>query len=329
MKTIDYIPISIERTSWKTSEPQLTEIRRQVFVVEQQVPAELDLDEHDNAAIHWLAYVDDNPVATARLKKDGQIGRMVVLESYRNKGIGSSLMRAIIKYATHEYQQTNVGELTLSAQLQAIPFYEGFGFQQQGEKYLDAGIEHINMRLPLHLQQQRHQRQNQHHLKNISDEERLRSPIEGSEAFFKAAKTLIEVSEHKIRIFSLRLLPDLYDDAALCNAFYEFVTRHSSAKIQILLKDIEWLSRHSHQLHELGIRLSSHIEFRKLSAETGTLHTEFMLTDETGILYQQDTRRLQGYVVQHAPLEALEMADEFDSLWEQGQPDPELRRLHI
>jgi hypothetical protein len=54
-----------------------------------------------------------------------------------------------------------------------------------------------------------------------------------------------------------------------------------------------------------------------------------MLIDRTGILYKQEPERFVGYVVPHAPLEAVELLEEFDNLWEQSELDPELRRLHI
>ena len=324
MKGIDYFPIDIDRTSWSASEEAITKIRHQVFVEEQKVPVELEIDEFDKSAVHWLAFSQgDNAVATARLLPDGRVGRMAVLKPFRNKGVGSAVIRQIIKYAIRE----NVPELTLSAQRKAIPFYEGFGFQSEGDFYEDAGIPHKEMRLPLHVHNQRYQQQNRSRLPE--DETRLRQPLNDSERFFNAAQQFIPQAHKQIRIFSDHLLPELYDDQQLCDAFMAFVTSKPSAQIQILVRDIEWLSHHTHRLHELGLRLSSHIEFRKLDDEASPLHTEFMLVDKTGILYQQEPNRFVGYCIQYAPLEASELADEFDALWNISWPDPALRRLHI
>ena len=99
METVDFFPIEVEQTSWQNSNVQLKAIRHQVFVDEQHVPIEEEIDEHDPVAMHWLAYgPDDIPMATARMLPDGQIGRMAVLKDYRQLGVGSALMRKMIKY---------------------------------------------------------------------------------------------------------------------------------------------------------------------------------------------------------------------------------------
>ena len=324
MKTIDYFPIEVERTNWEASEQSISAIRRQVFIEEQNVPVELELDGKDADAKHWLAFSDsDSPIATARLTPDGKVGRMAVLKPYRDKGVGSAIMRKMIDYAVQE----GIAELTLSAQRKAIPFYQGFGFVTNSDFYEEAGITHKAMRLSLQLQQQRYQHHNKQ--QQLLSEERQHKPLTNNEDFFNAALALIQRAHTKIRIFSDRLLPELYDDKQLCDAIYNFVTGTPSAHVEILVRDIEWLGQHSHRLHEMGLRLSSHIEFRKLNRDSTTLHNEFLLIDNTGILYRQNPRRFEGYTVQYAPLEASELAEDFDNLWRDGELDPALRRLHI
>ena len=74
-------------------------IRRKVFVEEQAVPEELELDAHDATAVHLLAVADGRPVGTARLLIDGdhaKIGRVAVLAETRGTGAGAALMRAAL-----------------------------------------------------------------------------------------------------------------------------------------------------------------------------------------------------------------------------------------
>ena len=68
---------------------------------------------------------------------------------------------------------------------------------------------------------------------------------------------------------------------------------------------------------------------RKFNSLEPCLHREFLLIDKSGILYKQEPERFIGYAVSYAPLEAIELVEEFDNHWEQGEVDPELRRLHI
>lgn len=124
---------------------KLQSIRQQVFVEEQGVPVELEWDEHDDTALHFLAELDGNAVATARLILDdadtARIGRMAVLAGFRGRGIGRALLQTVIASA----EQRGISCLQLYAQVQVIAFYERFGFEAQGEIFQDAGIPHRAM----------------------------------------------------------------------------------------------------------------------------------------------------------------------------------------
>ena len=120
-------------------------IRHQVFVDEQGVPPELELDSLDADAWHWLAWEQGQPVATARLisltDRQGKVGRVAVLPAWRGSGVGRQLMFAIHDLAKEQGLQS----LVLDAQLTVIPFYEGLGYETQGEVFEEAGILHRRM----------------------------------------------------------------------------------------------------------------------------------------------------------------------------------------
>lgn len=120
-------------------------IRNEVFVHEQNVPAELELDEHDATAVHLLAVDDEGrPLGTARLLIDGEqakIGRVAVRRVARGTGAGAALMRA----AMDELRARGVAQVSLGAQTHAIGFYEKLGFAAHGPEYDDAGIPHRDM----------------------------------------------------------------------------------------------------------------------------------------------------------------------------------------
>ena len=130
---------------WQQAFQEAFQIRKQVFIEEQGVPEEMELDEFDPISQHALAYVDTLCVGTARLVNTNshqtQIGRMAVLSPYRKQGIGRALLTRFICLAKEAGTQT----LTLHAQLDAIPFYEKFGFITEGPIYDEAGIPHRNM----------------------------------------------------------------------------------------------------------------------------------------------------------------------------------------
>jgi predicted GNAT family N-acyltransferase len=118
-------------------------IRHEVFVVEQQVPEELELDAMDAQCIHAVAYdAAGAGVATGRLLPDAHIGRMAVRKTVRGSGVGGALLTKLIEVA----RQRGDLEVVLSAQVQAEPFYLRHGFVREGAEYLDAGIVHVTMR---------------------------------------------------------------------------------------------------------------------------------------------------------------------------------------
>ena len=137
--------IQIKRVSWTEAEPALAQIRRKVFIEEQQVPEELEWDGEDAQAIQLLAYSADIPVGTVRMLTDGHLGRMAVLKEYRHRGIGRLLMQEMLALA----RQQGLPRVVLSAQTHAIAFYQRFGFIAEGDTFLDAGIPHRQMALSL------------------------------------------------------------------------------------------------------------------------------------------------------------------------------------
>jgi len=137
--------ISIRPADFNKDFDSLKTIRETVFVKEQSVPIELEWDEYDQEAYHLLAFNDNTAIATARILKNGKIGRMAVLSSWRHQGIGSSLLRHLIDKAL----ELGLKQVCLSAQVSAIPFYERLGFVIISEPYEDAGIPHQDMELRL------------------------------------------------------------------------------------------------------------------------------------------------------------------------------------
>ena len=133
--------------SWQEAKPVAWSIRKQVFIEEQGVPEEMELDEFDLTAQHALAYLGSQCIGTARLVtlpgNIGRIGRMAVLPMQRGTGIGSQLLVAMIDQGKSQ----GITHFELHAQLSAIPFYERWGFIAQGDVYDEAGIAHRDMML--------------------------------------------------------------------------------------------------------------------------------------------------------------------------------------
>jgi len=124
---------------------QILTIREQVFIVEQGVPVELEVDELDPLSRHVLLFESDTAVATGRLTPDGHIGRIAVLKAYRNKGFGTQIINKLESLAA----SAGLFRVELGAQCQAVPFYEQLNYQPLGGVFMDAGIEHQLMQKSL------------------------------------------------------------------------------------------------------------------------------------------------------------------------------------
>ncbi|NEQ44569.1 MAG: GNAT family N-acetyltransferase [Leptolyngbya sp. SIOISBB] len=117
-------------------------VRTEVFVHEQKIPVELEIDNLDLVSQHVLAMYDGCPVGTGRLTPHGRIGRVAVSRPLRRQGVGLCIMEQLLELA----RQHNHREVVLSAQQHAVEFYEKLGFQCEGDTFLDVGIWHVTMR---------------------------------------------------------------------------------------------------------------------------------------------------------------------------------------
>lgn len=119
-------------------------IRRVVFIEEQGVSLNDEVDGKDPGAIHLLAADGGKAVGTARLLLSGEIGkigRVAVLKSMRGRGIG----RDLVLFAVDELRRRGATRATLGAQTHALGFYEALGFTAFGPEFMDAGLPHREM----------------------------------------------------------------------------------------------------------------------------------------------------------------------------------------
>ena len=139
---MDNPDFQIVAATWKDHADVLGQVRRTVFIEEQNVPEELEWDDLDESCQHLLALDSkNNPIGTGRLCEHGYIGRMAVIKDWRGKGVGGALLRKLMDMA----RQSGNLKLVLNAQTSAAGFYARYGFSAEGDEFMDAGIPHLRM----------------------------------------------------------------------------------------------------------------------------------------------------------------------------------------
>ncbi|GAB3481343.1 GNAT family N-acetyltransferase [Marinomonas epiphytica] len=129
-------------SDWSSSQEQIKFVRTQVFIIEQGISPSDEWDEQDKTAIHFITFGNTAvPTGTCRLTEQGQIGRLAVLEHYRQQGYGQLLLNKAIQVA----REMQMSDVFLHAQVESQAFYQQQGFLTDGKVFLSAGKLHVKM----------------------------------------------------------------------------------------------------------------------------------------------------------------------------------------
>lgn len=136
--------LNIKITETQKEKEQAFHLRRIIFVDEQQVPIEEELDKYDDVATHFVGYQKNIPIAASRLRwinNFGKLERICIIKSQRGKSFGTKMVKAM----ESEIRNRGFTKAKLNAQIYAIDFYQQLGYNVITEAFLDAGIPHVTM----------------------------------------------------------------------------------------------------------------------------------------------------------------------------------------
>ncbi|MDN4503402.1 GNAT family N-acetyltransferase [Alteromonadaceae bacterium BrNp21-10] len=133
---------------WKKERDRLTQLREKVFVCQWRIPRDVEFDQYDALSFHVLI-VDEqgDPVATGRITPDGQLGRIAVVNQFRQPETYNQLFKALLKVA----KKQKLEALSVQCELEGVSYYQQQGFQPVGSVYMDAGIPRQRMACPVKL----------------------------------------------------------------------------------------------------------------------------------------------------------------------------------
>ncbi len=295
----------IEAIEYATGLAELRAVRETVFVHEQQVPLEEEWDALDPLCRHVIARDPAGlPIGTGRLTPEHRIGRMAVLADWRGQGVGDALLAALIT----EARKQGWPAISLNAQVSAEAFYARQGFIPEGERFMEAGIEHQSMRRALTGP----------------------TAIENLAGAIAATTAVVTQARRQLRIYSRELDPGLLDNATLLGALRRFSTRNSGGEIKILLQDAATPQHTLAPLLGLAQRLPSVFAFREVREPVDKAYASaFIANDATGYYFRTLGHRFDGETDLDGAGRARQLREEFGRFWERARPCTEFRSLGI
>ncbi|SDU02796.1 GNAT family N-acetyltransferase [Halopseudomonas salegens] len=333
--------IRINQVAWDGNEA-LKSIRHQVFVDEQQVPAELEWDADDAEATHFLLFVDDEPAGTARLLADGHIGRVAILPPWRGQGLGERLMLHIMAHA----EAQGLSPLVLSAQVHALPFYAKLGFAISSEEYMEAGIPHREMRWPAAEKE----------LPPIDFTSPGRFEVHNPPVATRARYTselpqqlgtdseLVELDEdnagdhlchlilqtrHSLRVYHADLMLWLCHRQRVIDCLEQRIASEPRFALQVLLDQLPGNFLQGHSLAQLMHRFPSRVSIRQQHPELASDPQAYCLADSTGLMMLPQPQKKQGFIRYYSRDQVKRWQGRFQELWESGHTPSELRRFQL
>ena len=317
----------IRKYSWQLVPDTVKDIRRRVFIDEQQVPPELEWDATDEIADHYLMVLPDNtPIGVARLFSTlgevAHIGRMAILPAFRGQGYGQQLLRHLMAQAGAEYE-----ELQLSAQDHAIAFYQGSGFHLCSDAYDDAGIPHFDMRC--YAPELVLSGLEDHPCPMISGEDPNAWLFDTENTLIRLMDSVVGQARQRVWLYDRFLEHSLYDRDRFRKLLSTLARRHRLSEIRILIHDEKPLVKRRHRLVELMRRLPSHISVRLINQDHPFEDQPFLLADREGVIYRHEFDKPEGFAKFADGGRVKLLHETFQRMWESGRSSLELRQLPL
>lgn len=313
----------VEICDWaKQSEREaLVAVREDVFVHEQHVPLDMEVDNDDPRSAHVLARaLDGTPIATGRMTPDGVIGRMAVVRDWRQHGVGTMILHTLVDLA----RTSHLDAVTAHAQRHAVPFYTRHGFAVEGSEFEEAGIPHVNMRKPL----ERRAPPERAPLAPAPQSVALKCSTR--EELITVTHQLLRGARHSMCVLVRELHPQLLNDTACLVELRRLAISGRGASIRVLAQDLSRALQEGTRLLELAQRLSSVIEMRKPIEQPDLEYpSAFMCVDSQGYLFRPLEFEMAAEGATWAPGRHALLMRKFEDVWARSEPWPELRALGI
>lgn len=313
-------PFTVGVAEWSRDLPELREIREQVFIIEQNVPAVAEWDDVDAQSLHVMARDGEGrPIGTGRLSPQQTIGRVAVIAAWRGRGVGNALMQALLAAA----RERGMARVELHSQAHAKHFYERLGFVAFGGEYLECFIRHQSMAINLDVNSKPAAAQPSGPTPEAAAILRVRSRVELIDAHCR----LLARTRREVAVLSHDLDPGVLDMPDVLAEIRRIALSGRGASVRILARVP---STRAAALIALAQRLPSTIAIRTpVEDEDRVLNLGLVLTDANGYLLRNDALRVDGHGSLDAAARQRPLLNRFDAMWERSEPWAGLRVLSI
>jgi predicted GNAT family N-acyltransferase len=319
--------------SWTLARKLIRSLRKSVLVAELELPMSFIEDDHDPDFLHFRTQSNQQTVGAIRMDLTGNISRLAVDSAFRGKGVGQALVEAAVAKA----QRFGLPEVRLEALHSLASFYEKLGFSTVGEPFSAFSRDHQVF---------------ERKLSYAEPFVRERSSLSGAayaaedsgyvlgetagllllrreDEFRHVIMAMAGQATQSLKLHSPLLDHKLFDRPELYEALSALARRNKYTRVEILLYDSHRVVKNGHALVEIARRLPSSIGIRIVHPELRHMNHEYLLADDSGLVYRQDIENYEGYANFRDVTECNRLKRQFRAAWESGLQDPNLRQIKI
>ena len=302
----------VRQVEWPVAEDALRSIREQVFILEQGVAPEIEVDGNDPGAYHFLGTLGGKPVACGRLQSNGKVSRMAVLPVHRGRNFGRQVLDAIIEAG----RAMGLPRLFLHAQAHAGGFYRKAGFVASGDIFEEADIPHVAMSMDLDSEA-------------AGGAEHARTGIRYPSPFDELAVALCAGARRDLSILSPDLDYRVFDRPELVDTVVALLRNSDKARVRIVIADSRPLVHRGHRLLELARRVPSKMGIQRLAEHPQWNGETAVIRDRDGVLFQPGGGERRAFYEPGSRAVAEQYIEQFEELWRRSEIDQELRSLRL
>lgn len=321
--------ISVEITNWEKSESELCAIRREVFIEEQGVSEQEELDGKDHLYTQVIVHSKNHieAIGCARISPEGKIGRVAIVKNFRGLGVGQKLMEFCTQTVLEKGQTPK-----LDAQTSAIGFYELLGYVCEGEVFMDANIPHKHMRFALASFFNNNSDtdefiESDYHIKETQP---LKSALKSTQDCEDALLRTLESTRGELMICCSSALLNLLSSSQWLEQLKSKLISHSESEVKIVIGSYDSAATQIRGLIDLSRRLSSKLKLKCLNPDQHDFPSLTATNTQSTVEIHQDGDQLTGIQTRLSNAKKELLREDFYRIWDaRSFAHPDFKELNL